>query len=154
MAIYCIDTSALLDAWVRWYPPDLFPSLWTRIEDLITDGSIIAPEDVLYELERKDDDLSSWARKHRNMFHALDEPLQAATNEILSGFPKLVESRKERSGADPFVIALARITGAAVVTGEKNTGTADRPKIPNVCDAFAIRWISIVSLIREERWIF
>ena len=51
---YCIDTSTFLDAWDRWYPIDVFPSLWTSVEKLIEVGTIISSEEVLFELERKD----------------------------------------------------------------------------------------------------
>src|ERR1022692_867540 len=33
--MYCIDTSALVDGWIRYYPPDVFPPLWTKLEDMI-----------------------------------------------------------------------------------------------------------------------
>lgn len=39
---YCMDTSALLDAGVRYYPSDTFPSLWTKMDHSIDEGVIIA----------------------------------------------------------------------------------------------------------------
>lgn len=32
---HCIDTSALLEAWVRRYPNDVFPGLWAHIEEVL-----------------------------------------------------------------------------------------------------------------------
>jgi hypothetical protein len=55
--VYCLDSSALIDAWVRKYPPDFLPSLWKGIEDFITNGTLVSPEEVLLELERGGDDL-------------------------------------------------------------------------------------------------
>lgn len=72
----------------------------------------------------------------------------------MRAFPKLIDTRKGRSGADPFVIALARVQEAVVVTGENDDGTADRPKIPTVCRHFGIRAIKPLEFIRENRWIF
>jgi hypothetical protein len=53
--------------------------------------------------------------------------------EILRDHKKLVDTRKNRSGADPFVIALAKVEGCNVITGEKPTNRLERPHIPDVC---------------------
>src|ERR1022692_3687226 len=55
--MYCIDTSALVDGWIRYYPPDVFPPLWTKLEDMIHAKQLIAPDEVLTELSKKEDDL-------------------------------------------------------------------------------------------------
>jgi hypothetical protein len=151
--MYSIDTSALLDAWIRWYPPDLFPKLWKNIESLISEQRLFATEEVLVELEKKDDEIFKWAKKQK-MFHPLIAEIQTIASQILAKFPRLIDSRGERSQADPFVVALARHKNLVVVTGEKNFGTEDRPKIPIVCKEFGIKSISIVQLIRSEGWRF
>lgn len=151
--LYSIDTSAILDAWIRWYPPDLFPRLWENIELLIKEKRLIASEEVLVELEKKDDDVFKWAKK-QDMFYPLSTEIQIKVSEILSKFPRLIDSRKDRSQADPFVIALAIKEKCLVITGEKNQGTADKPRIPIVCQFFGIKPINIVQLIRSEGWRF
>jgi hypothetical protein len=68
---YCIDTSALIDAAIRWYPPDVFPSLWTRVEALIETGRLISSEEVLLELEQKEGDiLHEWAKNATFAFYS------------------------------------------------------------------------------------
>lgn len=151
---YSIDTSALLDAWVRWYPPDIFSRLWENIDALIDEGNLIASEEVLVELEKKDDDVYSWAKERSHIFQPITEDIQIAVTEILKGFPTLVDSRRDRSQADPFVIALAKASDCTVVTGERNIGTSNKPRIPIVCHHFGVRYINIVSLIREQGWRF
>ena len=84
----------------------------------------------------------------------LDEDLQDAAAEILSNFPKLVDDRPHKGQADPFVIALARIRGATVVTEEGVTGSAKRPKIPFVCGHYGVACINLVGLMRAEDWVF
>lgn len=152
--IYSIDTSALLDGWIRYYPPDIFPGLWRRIEDLIGQGALRATEEVLEELKRKDDDVFKWAKLHMEMFVPIDESTQEIVTTILKDFEKLVDTRKNRSFADPFVIALAHLNKCTIVSGEKGTGNPDRPKIPDVCRALGIRCISLLELIRREGWSF
>lgn len=98
---YSVDTSALLDGWRRYYPPDVMPGLWSRLDDLISDGSLRATEEVLIELERKDDDVHEWAKKRMALFIALDERIQIAVTEILSVHEKLLDTRSGRSAAIP-----------------------------------------------------
>lgn len=151
---YSIDTSALLDGWRRYYPPDVFPGLWSEIDDLIALGELRATEEVFHELERKDDDVAAWARERDELFVAIDEDIQEAVRGILGVYPKLIDTRANRSAADPFVIALAFVQGCAVVTGERATGSPERPNIPDVCDAFEIQCLSLLQLVREEGWRF
>ncbi len=83
------------------------------------------------------------------MFVPLDEEVQQATQEILTQFPRLVGAMRDRNRADPFVITLAKVKEALVITGEKSSGTRDRPRIPNVCDQFGISYRSLLQLIRD-----
>ena len=151
---YCIDTSAILDGWVRYYPPDVVPGLWEKLENLISNGQLIATEEVLYELEKKKDDVYKWAKKHEKMFVPIDEKIQLIVTEILKKHKKLVDTRKNRSMADPFVIALAKIENCKVVTGEQPTNNLDVPKIPDICRAIGISYISLLQLCREQKWVF
>lgn len=151
---YSVDTSALLDGWVRYYPPDVFPGVWGRLEELVRRGHLRATEEVLVELEKKQDEVFAWARRQSEMFIAIDEPIQPHVRVILRDFPKLLDTRTNRSGCDPFVIALARQNGWTVVTGERRTGRPDRPNIPDVCEALGLPCFSLLELIRREGWTF
>ena len=151
---YSIDTSALLEGWRRFYPPDVFPALWEKLEELIESGELRATEEVFHEIERKDDELHKWVRDHANMFIPLDEQIQIAVLEILQDHKRLLDTRKNRSGADPFVIALAKLEACTVVTNERATNSENKPNIPDVCSALGIRAINLLELIREQGWIF
>ncbi len=74
--------------------------------------------------------------------------------EILVSFEKLLDTRRNRSAADPFVIALAQIEGCAVVTGERSTGNLNRPNIPDVCAELKIPSMTLLQMIRHEGWTF
>lgn len=152
---YCIDTSALIDGWVRWYPKDVFPSLWEKIEALVTEGEIVAPDEVLHELERKEDSLAAWAAERKDMFYVLDEDLQKGGVRVLSEFPNLIDANSSVTAADPWVIALASKLKATVVSGEKPTGKPQsNPHIPDVCKHYRIKCIGMLELIREQGWVF
>lgn len=152
---YSVDTSALLDGWRRYYPPDVFPALWERLDGLIGLGHFRATEEVLEELKRKDDEIYAWAAERReSLFVPLDEAIQVEVAAILANHKKLVDTRQNRSAADPFVIALARLESCTVVTGERPTGSSERPNIPDVCGALGVRCIGLLELIRSEGWAF
>src|SRR5687767_1282558 len=104
---YCVDTSAWLDGWRRNYPKDVFQTLWTRIEELVDSGEIIASEEVYVEIAKKDDDLHEWIQARKTMLVAPEESIQIRVGELLAKYPRLVDTLKGRSQADPFVIATA-----------------------------------------------
>ena len=68
------------------YPPDVFPSLWAKMDGLITSGEIISSEEVYFELERKSDDLHDWIKARKQMLVALNEPIQLRAVALLSEY--------------------------------------------------------------------
>ena len=151
---YCIDTNALVDLWRRLYPKDVFPSLWNNIEDLVQSGKLIAPREVLNELELVDDDLLKWGKERRPMFITLETEQQDRVKEILKNFPTLIDPNKTTPDADPFVISLAMTEAAVVVTNERLAGPGGRPRIPNVCLKYNVKCLNLLDLFRELRWNF
>lgn len=139
---------------MRYYPPDIFPGIWRKIEVLIESGQLGASEEVLHELEKKDDDVHSWAKERSSMFLPTDELVQIHVARILTSHQRLVDTRKNRSSADPFVIALSQIHRCAVVTAEKPTTNLNSPRIPDVCADLGIQTVSLLELFRLESWIF
>ncbi len=59
---YVLDTSALVDAWTKWYSPQSIPRFWDRLEALAHTGEAVLPDAVLLELEHVDDDLYRWCK--------------------------------------------------------------------------------------------
>src|SRR5262245_60517800 len=150
---YSIDTSSLIDGWHDHYPIKIFPGLWAKLGSLIERGVLVATEEVRTELERKSDDLLAWAERQK-LFLPLDDAIQAEVRIILRDHPKLIDTRKGRSGCDPFVIALAKMKKWTVISQEQLTGNAKRPKIPDVCKAYDIRCIRLLELFEEQKWQF
>jgi hypothetical protein len=150
---YCLDTSVLIESWVRNYRPSSFPSFWKKMENSIREGNMIAPEIVLDELKRKDDELYKWAKNQKMLFIPLSIEIQEIQTGIINSYPKLIDTSKNRSMCDPWVIALARLQKCTVVT-EENRGSEKRPKIPDVCDALGIECLKIADLIEELKWSF
>ena len=152
--IYCVDTSAWLDGWSRDYPPDVFPSLWDKLEEYVKNGALRCSEEVYIELGKKDDGIHDWMKVRKEIIVSIDEPIQEIVLELLEKYPRLVDTYKNRSQADPFVIATAEHLQAVVVTSEKRRGNLEIPKIPDVCDARGIRCITFLDMLRELEWKF
>ena len=151
MSDYCFDTSAFMEPWNRWYPVDVFPSLWESISEHIRHNRIISPLEVKRELQAKDDALYRWLRDHDGLFQ--EETLEIVEfmhHEIfaIEQFRRIAEAG--RNGADPLVISLAKVTGRTVVTNEQRVGSESRRvKIPRICDHFGVRWIGPLQYYRE-----
>ena len=151
---YSIDASALIHGWVRAYPISvpMFEPVWEKLSEIIESGRLRASAEVFTEISRKDDSLAKWCQEHRSMFVEIqDQVIQEKVIEILGKYPRLVDTRKGRGGADPFVIALA-LTGMPfhTVVTEEQGGTLEKPKIPVVCESEGIRCINLMQLISEQ----
>ena len=153
---YSIDSSSLIHAWRRAYPPKRFAGLWKALEALVDEGRMVASIEVYHELKRKDDDIFEWAKARKEgMFVEIDDGVQAEVVRLMQTYPKLVDTGKGKSGGDPFVIAQA-LAGKPrlVVVTEEHGGSADKPRIPFVCDQEGVRHLDLLTLIEEEDWTF
>lgn len=151
MPAFSIDTSALIHAWVRAYPPDVVPTFWERFEDCIAGDIVIASREVMGELEAKVDDLHAWAKQRSAMFREIDDNVQSCVVRLMDRYPKLVDERTNKSAGDPWVVALASVHGLTVVTQEVG-GSDTRPKIPSVCEAEGIRCVNLLEFMRDLKW--
>jgi len=150
--VYSIDTSAIIDGLERYYRPASFPSLWRRIDDLIDDGRLLCSEEVLLEATVRDLPAKEWCvQRQDRLVVATDAAIAMETQRLLGKYPAMAKSLKGRNRADPFVIVVAEMNGATVVTGEGQDGSANRPKIPWQLRVPCIR---LAELIAQEGWAF
>ena len=147
---YCLDTSALIEPWVRHYPPDVFASVWDKLNALVAVGHLRAPVEVRRELERQSDGLLEWASGAEGLFVEVDAAQLALTKVIVNDHPTLVKPNSTKSAADPFVIALAESAGVPVITYETTAKQNAAPRIPNVCRARKVRMMSFIEVLRAE----
>jgi hypothetical protein len=156
--LYCVDTSAWIDAVMNYNPASpLFSAFWDFIESHIEGGRIIAPEEVLVEMRPKTlKDSKPFAKLIRRveptLFIKPDAALQSRFKVVLRRYPDLTTKGKPlaKSDGDAWVIALAQERSAVVVAHESPKPSALRPrKIPDVCDAEGVRWIRLPELLNE-----
>lgn len=155
MTYYSFDTSSILNGRRDLFPPGTFPTLWTNIEEMISAGSIRCTDLVLDELGmREGDAIHQWAKAQSGLFLPLTEDLQLAVKTVLAQHPRLIGVGSGRSGADPFIIALAMVHNGTVVSEEIASGRIEKPKIPDVCDALGVPQVSLVRFLQEQEWVF
>jgi hypothetical protein len=155
-AVYCVDTSAFMDWQARYYPIDVFRSVGVNVEALAAAGRLQAPSLVRDEIDAVGTpDLAAWAKANAGIFVPTAELLADAL-AIQGQFPGLRDPRSEYEEADAYVVSLARLRDGIVVTQETPAAEKHRPRrthfIPDVCRELGIPCISLLGLMRRERW--
>jgi hypothetical protein len=133
--LYSFDTSVWINGRRDLLPPDLFPTLWSKIEGVILSGGLRSVDVVKEELSKKDDATATWATSQSDLF----VPLGRGGG---------------RNAADPFVVGLALARSGIVVTQEVRSRSLDKPKIPDVCSDLQVRCIPLVEVVRDLGWTF
>ena len=149
-AKYVLDTNVFINM-QRHHPLDVFGSLWTKIADVIDDGTVISCDEVLDELSIGNDALLQWANDRNGAFIPSGAEVQRIVREILQEYPTLVTGSRKSNNADPFVIALAKKKGCTLVSDETWAGNGQPVKIPNVCVSHGVRLIKFVEFLREVK---
>lgn len=149
-AKYVLDTNVFINM-QRHHPLDVFGSLWTKMADIIDAGIVISCDEVFDELSIGNDSLLQWARQRKGAFISSGPDIQRMVREILQKYPTLVTGSRKSNGADPFVIALAKLKNCTLVSDETWAGDGQPVKIPNVCDAYGVRLIKFVDFLREVK---
>lgn len=151
---YCLDSNVLIQAWQKYYSPIYCPSYWEVLNELGAEEKIFIPSMVYDEIVRTDDDLSEWLKSSNISV----KPITSEVTQILTSIyaadvshKYLVDNKKGRSLADPWVIAHAIKENAVVVTKEEKVTAihSKKIKIPNVCDNMGVDWITDYKMVEQ-----
>lgn len=148
---YCLDASVFINCWRKHYRPDVFPTFWKEIDNLIEQDTIFSCHDVFLELERQKDDLLDWADERKHIF---EQPTEDITKEMAAFMPRyqnfVYKGGASINAADPWLIIHAKLAGATVVTYERRAEKKNPkkpPKIPDVCDELNIECLGVVDFL-------
>lgn len=151
---YSFDTNIWIDLDWRKIPRDSFPSLWARVENAIDHDQIFALDMVYDEIQstkKTDDRLAAWMKDKRK---AKPEFIIASEVEIQKIAIALINKHKLISNADPFIVAAAKHKSHTLVCGEKKMKPTEKPRIPNLCEELGVPCITLLELIKNEKWSF
>lgn len=157
---YLLDTNIFIEAQNRYYGFDFCPAFWDCLEDNISKGKIISIKQVYNEINGKDkeDNLNKWSekinKKTRFFMSTYDKETQKEFSKISQHVMNSNYSQKEKDvflgGADPWLIAKAKVLEATVVTQERKAGlNSKKIKIPNICSDFGVKFIDTFEMLRR-----
>lgn len=147
--LYMVDTCSFTEL-RRTYPRPAFDAVWRLVESVADDGRLLSVVEVLIELNAQDDEVAVWANARQELFLPLTEDIQAKAREILASHPTLLDIKRKKSSADPFLIAAAIIRSATVVTQEKRSGGPPSVKIPDVCAVYGVPCVNLLRVLQAE----
>lgn len=155
-AVYSVDTNSFMDWQARYYPTDVFKSLDAQLNALVGTGRIRAAALVREELDAVGTpELVGWAKANAGIFVPTPVLLTGAL-AIQNQFPGLRDPKAEYEEADAYVVALARMYDGIVVTQETPAAEKNRPRrthfIPDVCRELGVPCISLLGMMRREKW--
>jgi hypothetical protein len=152
---YSFDTSAFVDWWVRYYPPEILPSLKKHMEKIVQDGRLKASRSVFDELEVGGDDLFKWVKARKaEIFVEDDQDVQKLARPLIAKYSSPDRPKNGLNGADAFVIAHAQNNSPPwiIVSGEK--GDPNNPKIGYVCTQLSLKCMDFRGFWTNEGWSF
>lgn len=151
---WTLDTNILINL-MRLYPRDIFPAMWTNIEDTVRAGESCICEAILREVLRGGDDLHKWAKTLDGFVCPVTDSELITVAEIATAHPGWVQGQLNE--ADPFIIAHAKAEAAIIVTEENRKGpnTDDKnQKIPNIADEHRVQSVKFFDFVRAYGWQF
>jgi hypothetical protein len=134
---------------------DIVPAFWSWLDQQFDAGVIYSSLFVYDELTDGSDDLAEWAkfRKDSGMFVPPSDMVQATFRQIAdyvnANFPQ-PQAQVFLDGADPWVIAEAKVGNAIVVTHEILVPpNSSKVKIPNICQHFQVDCHNVYRMLRD-----
>jgi len=151
---YCIDSCSFIELGDT-FRPTVFPTIMPSIAKLVEEQRVYAATEVYEELKRQEGDkIFEWVRTLPGLFVLPSSSIQRAVKDILRTYPRLIDYKTGKSGADPWVIATAQVESLVVVTEEQLSGSLSSPKIPDVCRVLGVDCIRMVEFLEREGLLF
>jgi hypothetical protein len=156
-SFYLLDANVFIEAARRYYAFDLVPRFWTSLERLAQEGRVGSVDRVKQELEKGRDRLAEWTGRDFVDGFASTDAVETVTEFTrimawVAGQRQFFDAAKQQfaSGADGWLVAHAKARNRVVVTQEQLSADAKRRvPIPNVCNAFGVRYLDTFEMLRE-----
>ena len=159
MIMYVLDSSALMHLFDYYYE-SRFPTLWELFNQGVDCGQFTSVREVRNEIDghyNKERKINLWARDNSKIFTTPSENEMLLVQDIfkIEHFQAIISRRNLLAGkpvADPFVVAKAKFINGVVVTIEANRPNG--AKIPNICECFNTKCLSLEEFMEAEKWRF
>lgn len=149
-----MDANTYIQAKNEYYHMDVVPGYWEWLDTQFQLGTLASVSMVYDELSGYGDELTDWVKPRKEHFiDVSDDETQAVFSEIIQLLADDDFTSKDTdnflAGADPWLIAKAKVTKATVVTLESLVPeNSKKIKIPNICRQFDLEYINTFKLLR------
>ncbi len=154
--MYVIDTSSLIEAWRRYYAPDIAPTFWRHLYLYNYLGQIAIIDRVKNEINRGTGNLSVLMNRltivptnGNNILNEYQNIMKWASRQMQ--YTLAAKSNFARfDNADAWIIAYA-ISGNHIVVSEEKPAPQSKNsiKIPDVCKVFRVVHIDTFEMMRQ-----
>lgn len=158
--LYVVDSDVFITAKNLYYAFDICPGFWKNLIRCHEQEYVFSIDRVRGELLAGDreEDLVQWVRDEvpRSFFEPVD------TSETIEAYREIMlwiqqhqtyfdqAKAKFATGADGWLVAYAIENNATVVTNERRAPQSQRDiKLPDVCDAFEVRYSNVFHMLRS-----
>lgn len=152
--MFLVDTNILVDASRRYYGFDFVPSFWEFVDDQFSKGNLVSIREVFDELKSGNDELTRWVTARSQYFVRIKD---AQTLDKMTEIAQWVTSQSYKQSAvdeflnvaDYYLVAYAAAHGLILLTNETPAPESKkRVKIPDVCNAFRVRYADTFEMMR------
>lgn len=159
MAPYLVDSNFFIQASRAYYPLDVAPGFWEKVQQLASDGKIASIDKVRDELSKNKDDLQFWIDANLNddfwkdtstVLHEYGLVAAWAASKSTHYKPKAINEFLDAAEADAWLIAYALKHKLTIVTYEVSAPDGkSKVKIPDVCDQFKVLHVNTIQMLRN-----
>lgn len=156
---YLLDSNFFINAHRFYYPFDVVPSFWARVQDLATRGLIGSIDKVAQEITHGNDVLKQWIGTN------LPKGFFVDSSVFINEYAQIAQWANSRSNhynagalneflqadeADAWLVAGALHHGITVVTNEvSNPEMKVRIAIPEPCNHFGVSFCNTIEMFRR-----
>lgn len=157
--LYLLDANVFIRAHEDYYPLDRVPQYWLWLRKVGAEGIIKTPFEIYDEVSNSNGPLADWMKEEESKASLLldETPVRVTVQQVIEqGYaPDLSDDEVEKIGRDPILIGHAfGQADRCIVTKEVSRPAKQRAnrKIPDVCDAFGIEWMTDFDLYRAVKF--
>lgn len=154
--MFLLDANTYIQAKNQYYDMTFCPAYWECLDREFAKGNLASVIEVYNELKESGDELADWVKARKVQFIPINsENIQrefAKVATYVASHEKYKPASVDQflAGADPWIIAAAKVNGATVVTQESLVdANSKKVKIPNICKQFNVRYITTFEMLRQ-----
>ena len=153
---YLLDADVFIRAKNLHYGLDFCPAFWDWLIKSNQAGQVFSIEKVKGEIERGNDELTEWSKTQDELFFLKPDSgifpaMEQVTNWVNDNDYTASAKNTFLQAADYYLIAHALTDDFVVVTHELSANTANKVKIPNVCEGVGLKVMTPYEMLRDEQ---